>query len=205
MGTAGSKSQQEWRVENVAVGETTSRLSSIIFFLLCGVPVFSTILFGGVDNATWIFISIFWAAIILSWLVEASRAGGLIFNSSILQLPIAGLIVIGLVQLLPLGSGVSGDLLSVSYSHSLSLDPYATRFFLSHLAVYFVFFAACLVFINSESRIRKVVLLVIIFGAFMAFLGILQWLADPGTIYGLRAPSGAAPAKRPARKSTACA
>ncbi len=180
-------------IEDVMIGTKSSRLSSVIFFLLCFVPVFSTILYGAVDSMTWIFISLFWSAIVLLWLAEAWRAKGLIFNPSSLQLPIIGLIVVGLVQLLPLGPGLSGDLLNVPYSHSLTLDPLATRFFLMHLVVYVVFFAACLTFINTETRLKKVLLLVIIFGSVMAFLGILQRLAYPESIYGLRTPTQAIP------------
>ena len=175
-------------IENVSIGRHASRLSSIIFFLLCLIPVLTTILFGGVDNATWIMVTIGWVAIILLWLVEAWRAKGLIFESSSLQLPLIGLLLIGLIQLLPLGSGVGDAAIAVPAARSLTLDPNGTRFFLSHLIVYIVFFAACLTYINSEKRLRKVVFMVVIFGAVVAFMAILQRLASPDLIYGLRVP-----------------
>lgn len=181
------------RAETVEVGEQTSRLSSLIFFLLCLIPVFSTILFGGVDNATWVFILIFWAAIIMLWLAEAWKADGILINSNSLQLPLAGLILIGLIQLLPLGWGSGGDILNIPVSHALSLDPYSTRFFLIKLLVYGVFFAGCLAFINNGARLKKVVVLIVIFGAFMAFFGILQRLANPDGIYGIRGTPQAIP------------
>ena len=184
--TPDTAQQQTSRIENVETGEVSSRMSAAIFFLLCVVPVFSTVLFGGVDNTTWIFISIFWAAIVLLWLAESSKAKGLLFSPSTLQIPVIGLLLIGLVQLLPLGGGASGDLLSVPVSRSLSLDPYATQLFVTRLVVYLIFFAACLTFINNERRLKKVVLLVIIFGSLMAFVGILQRLGNPEGIYGLR-------------------
>lgn len=194
MGDSSETKQRIVRFENVMIGEATSRLSAGIFFLLCAVPVFSTILFGAVDTTTWIFITIFWLIIILLWLLEAWKARGFLFSPSALQLPVAGLLLIGIVQLLPLGGGqISGDLLSVPYTHTLSLEPYATRFFLIRLAVYAVFFAACLTFINNERRLKKVVLLVIIFGASMAFLGILLRLANPEGVYGLRETPQAIP------------
>ncbi|MBK7391779.1 MAG: O-antigen ligase family protein [Chloracidobacterium sp.] len=180
-------------IENVTVGSQSSRLSSVIFFLLCFVPVFTTVLFGGVDNTTWIIVTICWLAIILMWLVEAWRAKGLIFESSYLQLPLIGLLLIGLIQLLPFGSGVGDASIAVPATNSLTLDPNGTRFFLSHLIVYIVFFAACLTFINSEKRLRKVVILVVIFGAIMAFVAILLRLASPDMIYGLRNPGQAVP------------
>ncbi len=180
-------------IENVTVGGQSSRLSSIIFFLLCIVPVFTTILFGGVDNVTWIVVTICWVAIIVMWLIEAWRAKGLIFESSYLQLPLIGILLIGLIQLLPLGPGAGDASITVPATNLLTLDPNGTRYFLSHLIVYIVFFAACLTFINSEKRLRKVVFLVVIFGAIMAFVAILQRLASPDMIYGLRNPGQAVP------------
>jgi O-antigen ligase len=172
--------------ENVIVGERSSRISSALFALLCVVPIFATILFGAVDNITWVFISIFWTAIILLWLAEAWKGKGLLMDFDAIQIPLVALLVIGLIQLLPLGSGATGDLLRVPFSHALSLDPYITRFFVLHLVVYIVFFAACLTFVNNEGRLKKMILTVIIFGAGMAFFGILQRLANPESIYGLR-------------------
>ena len=168
------------RIDNVAIGDVSSRLSSAIFILLCIVPVFSTILFGAVDNLTWIIISIFWVVIVLLWLAESSKAKGLLFSPSTLQIPVVGLLVIGLVQLVPLGL-------------TESLDPFSTRFFVVRLIVYLTFFAGCLTFINNERRLKKVVLLVIVFGALMAFAGILQRLANPDGIYGLRKTPQAIP------------
>lgn len=183
-----------FHAENVIIGEESSRISSAIFILLCLVPIFSTVLFGGVDNATWIFISVFWAAIVLLWLAETWKGRGFLFNPSSLQIPVIGLLVIGLVQILPLGGlWIADDSLSVTPLHTLSLEPYATRLFVTRLAVYLVFFAACLAFINNERRLKKVVYVVIIFGALMAFFGILQRLANPDAIYGIRGTPQAIP------------
>lgn len=172
--------------ENVVSGETSSRLSSAIVVILCVVPIVATILFGGVDKITWAFISIFWAAVLLLWLTEAWKANGLLLNTSAIQIPLIGWLLIGLIQLLPFGGEKVSDILTIPVSHALSLDPYATRFFIVQLVVYIVFFAACQTFINNEKRLKKIVLTVIVFGAVMAFFGILQRLANPDGIYGLR-------------------
>lgn len=172
--------------ENVVIGERSSRLSSAVVVLLCFVPIFATILFGGVDKITWSLLSIFSATIVLLWLADAWKATGLLLNTTAIQLPLIGWLIIGLIQLLPLGSVNTGDLLTIPASHALSLDPYATRFFVVQLVVYILFFAACLTFINNEGRLKKTLLTVIIFGAVMAFFGILQRLANPDGIYGIR-------------------
>jgi O-antigen ligase len=186
------KKKRQWiEPENVFIGDESSRLSKPILFLLCFIPVFSTLLFGAVDNTTWVFIAVFWALIVLLWLADAWKAGGLLFNSSSLQLPLVGLILIGLIQLLPLGGHVGG--LGVSMSQALSLDPYSTRFFVIKLVVYLVFLAAALAFINNEKRLKTVVFFIVIFGSLMAFFGVLQRLANPEGIYGMRETSGAIP------------
>ncbi len=180
-------SQQSFiHADNVVIGDRSSRLSSAIVVLICIIPIFATILFGAVDNTTWVFISVFWVIVVLLWLADSWRGTGILLDPSVLQIPLIGLLLIGLVQLLPLGSSSGDSALSVPVSHSLSLDPSATRFFLLHLIVYLVYFAACVTFINKEARLRKVVLMVIIFGSVMAFFGILQRLANPDAIYGLR-------------------
>lgn len=166
-------------VENVTVGNESSRISSAILFLLCLIPALGTIIFGAVDETTWIIVAVLWAAIILLWLAEAWRGGGLPVNPSSMLLPLAMLILIGLVQMLPSPFG------SVNFA--------ATRFFVVRLVVYFVFFAACLTFINNELRLKKVVWFVVIFGSVLAFFGVLQWLANPVGIYGLRGTPQAIP------------
>jgi len=174
------------QAENIVIGDGSSRFSSAIFFLLCFIPLFAAILFGGVDNTTWIFITISWAAIVLLWLAETWKGGGFLVNSAKIQLPMIGLLLIGLIQLLPLGGSTANGPLAVPLSNALSLDPYSTRFFLIRLLIYIVFFAACLAFINNERRLKKTVILIIVFGSAMAFFGILQRLANPGGIYGMR-------------------
>jgi O-antigen ligase len=61
------------------------------------------------------------------------------------------------------------------------------------LSVYLIFFAAAFTFINNQKRLRKIVFTVIIFGAAMGFFGILQRLANPDAIYGLRPTPQAQP------------
>lgn len=176
----GPASKNHVGVEPVEIGESASRFSTAVVVLLMFLPVFATVLFGGVDTVTWVFISILWLAIVLLWLADAWRGSGFLLNTSPLVLPLILLCIVGLVQLLPV------TLLR-------SLDPFATKIFVSHLVVYIVFFAACLTYINSNARLRRAALLVVLFGAGMAFLGILQRLANPDAIYGLRQTSQAVP------------
>lgn len=176
------------------VDEKPTRLSGIVFFFLCLIPVFSAIAYGAVDAWALAFLTVLTFITAVFWMLDAWRLREFRFSSSKLQIPLLALTVIGLVQLLPFRSAnISSDLLSRPAANSLSLDPYATRFAIIQLIVYFVFFAAALVFINNRKRLRKIVLTIIIFGAAMAFFGILQRLANLEAIYGLRTSPQAIP------------
>jgi len=170
------------QIEAFQPGNPT-RVSSAIFALLCIVPAFATVLFGAVDSATWVIISIFWAVLVCLWLADGWANRGILLNKSSLQIPLVALLALGVVQLLPLGSG----------SSTLSLDAYSTRFFVIRLIIFSTFFAAALAYINSEKRLKRIVVLIVIFGATMAFFGILQRLANPDGIYGMRLTPQAIP------------
>ncbi|MGI8787915.1 MAG: O-antigen ligase family protein [Pyrinomonadaceae bacterium] len=175
-------------------GETPSRLSGATFFLLCAMLVFSTLAFGAVDVWALGALSLFAGSIAVCWLADAWLKGEFRFNASTLQIPLAALILIGLIQMLPLRSqNISSDLLAIPAAASLSLAPYATQLAVVQLIAYFIFFAAALAFINSQIRLRKIVLTIIIFSSLMAFYGILQRLANLEAIYGLRSPGQAFP------------
>ena len=169
------------------LNEGPSRLNKAVFFMLCAIIVFSTIAYGAVDTWALGLLSVFAALLGVFWIAEAWRKRELRFSASALQFPLIGLVSIGFIQLLPLGSpGISGDLLSIPASSSLSADPYATRLFIIQLIAYCIFFGAALTFIDHRKRLRKMVLFIIIFVSIMAFFGILQRLASPEAIYGLR-------------------
>lgn len=174
--------------------DTAARRGRGIIFMLCFVPIFATVAFGGVDAWAIGVFALFSAVIAALWLYDGWRYGELVFSTNSLQLPLIGLIVIGCIQLLPLGGErLPPGLLSVPASQALSLDPYSTRMFLVRLAGYLVFFAAALTFVNSVGRIRKIVVTQIIFGSAMAFFAILQRLANVENIYGLRPAPQAIP------------
>jgi O-antigen ligase len=180
--------------EKTVAPERFSRLSGAIFFLLCVVLIFSTLAYGAVETWAFGFISILTGLIAVFWLVDAWFNKALRFEANLLQVPLFGLILIGLIQLLPLRSpDISGGALSVPAVSSLSINPYATRFAVMQLIIFAIFFGAAYVYINSAERMRKIVTIVIVFGSIMAFFGILQRLANPEGIYGWRPTPQAIP------------
>jgi O-antigen ligase len=173
--------------------EEPSRLSLAIVVLIYIALAFATIVYGGVDTGALSVLAMISAVIVGLWCALSWRRRSVKVSSNILQLSVAGLIVIGLIQLLPLSGGAASEIMNIEPVSSLSLDPYATRFFIIRLLVCLVFFAASLTFVDSGRRIRTLVIFIVIFGSLMAFFGILQFLARPDAIYGLRPSPQAIP------------
>jgi hypothetical protein len=108
--------------------------------IICVVMIVAVLLYGAVDTGTLALISLlsFGLVVYWGWISVLRKAVPIDLNS--IQLPLLGLLLIGLIQLLPLGNAnVPADAIRISVSHSLSLDPYATRFFLTRLFFCIVF------------------------------------------------------------------
>lgn len=195
MEKAEENSDLDSRPETLARGEKHSRLSEAVFLLLALILVFAVVAFGAVDAWALGFLTFLSGAIIIFWLADAWRKKEFRCDSSPLQLPLLGLILIGVIQLLPLRSLADANaLLSIPAVNTLSLDAYATQFFIIQLFVYVIFFAAALTFIDNQKRLRNIVIAVIAIGAAMAVFGVLQRLAGAGEmIYGVRPTRQAIP------------
>jgi len=154
---------------------------------LCLALVLSTLAFGTVHTWALMFFAAGAVVVVALWAMDAWRTRRLRLSRNLLQLPLAGLIIIGLIQLLPYGQ-TNADGLQPAPVHALSLDPYSTRFVLVQLASLLVYFAAALVFIDSPARLRFIVRLVTIFGFLLAVFSLMQHFANPDQIYWLRTP-----------------
>lgn len=175
--------------EEYALADEPSRLKSLVFFLLCAMLVISTVAYGSVDTWAVALLSFLTGLLMLFWLADSFFKRAFAFSTNILQIPLLGLLLLGLVQLLPIrGETVSGGMISIPAVSSLSVAPQATRFFLIQLCIFLIFFAACLTFLENQKRQRVMVFTIIIFASAMAFFGIIQSLANPNanSILGLR-------------------
>ena len=111
----------------------------------------ATILFGAVDPISTGLLAIAAAITVLLWIADSWKAEVIAVNLDELYLPIIGLIVIGIIQMLPLrGDSATQGLLSIPLSSALSLDPYATRIFTARLVIMLVFFAAASTYVDSK-------------------------------------------------------
>ena len=169
-----------------------SRLKTVVVVWLLFTSFAAAIAFGAVDPVATGFLALGAAVTIVLWAADSLRTNQLRFNIDVLYLPVVGLIVIGIIQLLPLRFGTGGEgLLSIPLSSALSLDPYATRMFTIRLVILLVFFAAAFTFVDSKKKIRNCAVAIVVFGAAMAFFAILQKLSGTDAIYGIRRSSQA--------------
>lgn len=183
----------EW-YDAALVDDKPSRLSGLVFFFLCLIPVFASLAYGAVETWAIGFLAILTGILAMLWMADSFFKGQFRYNSNLLQIPLAGLICIGLFQLLPLrDAGVSKDLLSTQVSSAITFSTTATKFAIIQLCIYLVFFAAALTYIDSQKRLRKIVVLIIVFASIMAFFGIIQKLTNTGSIYWLRPAANAMP------------
>ena len=100
--------------------------NKLAFFLICAVVIFTTLAYGTVHQPIIAVFYLLIAAILILWAVDGFLSGTTRFSTSVLQLPILGAAVYGLIQVVPFGSiaetaGVSG------IPRTISLDPFATQ------------------------------------------------------------------------------
>ncbi|HVF31073.1 MAG TPA: O-antigen ligase family protein [Pyrinomonadaceae bacterium] len=175
-------------------GKQTSRTAKFIVVMLTTIPIVATIAYGAVDTLALGILFVLSSLIVMLRVADAWKVGQLPLSSDMIQLPLIGLIAIGCIQLLPLaGSDPAVPALAAPASQALSLDPYGTRFFVLHLIIYLIFFSSALVYVQGGRRLNSIAATIVIFGAALAFFGILQRLSIPDAIYGLRETPQAIP------------
>lgn len=167
---------------------------AVIIVLICVSLIISTIAFGSVELWALALLSLTSTLIGFFWIIDAWKLGIFRFSSNLLQIPLIGMILIGLIQLLPLrNANISPELLAVPVRNSLSFDANATGFAIIQIFVYVIFFAGLLTFFDSRKRIQRIAYTIVIFGTVMAFFSIIQRIANLDAIYGIRPTLHAVP------------
>src|SRR5262245_22220781 len=160
--------------------------SRFLFLLICSTIVITALAYGTVHYWALALFNLGGLTILILWVVDAWQLGQFRISRNLLQLPLFGALVLGVLQLLPLrpnsGSAVGG----IGTLHTLSLDPYATRLVLVQLGTLFVYFAAVLVFTDSPHRFHLLVRTITIFGFFLAILGLTQSFSNPTKVLWMR-------------------
>lgn len=160
--------------------------SRFIFLIICVAIVLSTLAYGTVHYWSLAVFQAGAALVIVLWAVDAWTSRTLRLSRNALQWPLVGLILIGLVQLLPFGKEVGASAISLASVKALSLDPYSTRLTLIRLTALLVYFAAVLAFTDGPIRLRLLVRTIIIFGFMLAILGLIQSFTSPTKLLWMR-------------------
>lgn len=187
----------ELLVDSRAVRYTAYRIkhtlaSRFAFLIVCLAIILSALAYGTVHYWALALFFLGAVAIVILWVVDSWNLGAVRINRNPLQFPLLGMLLLGIVQLLPLRTPDASGL-SVPFVKSLSVDPYSTRLVLVQTCALFIYFAATLIFIDTPKRLRILVRTIIIFGFLLAIFGLTQSFTSPNKIYWLREMAQATP------------
>ena len=161
------------------------------FALMLTAIILTTVAYGAVHQPILALFYILIAFIGLLLLGDFYITGRIKVSRNLIQIPLLTAAIYGLVQVVPFGytsiDGVS------DIPRTISLDPFATQAAALHFFALFLFLAASLILIDSASRLRKVVMVLMIFGFAYAFFAILQSVLSPDKVYGIYGREGAQP------------
>ena len=167
------------------VGHTLA--SRFLFLILCVAIVLSALAYGTVHYWALAVFSLGAFTVLVLWAIDGWKLGSLRVSRNVLQLPLLGMLALGLIQLLPLRSAdIAGGVLSISPVKTLSLDPYSTRLVLVQVTALLIYFACVLVFTDTPHRLRLLVRTITIFGFFLAIFGLTQSFTSPTKVYWIR-------------------
>ena len=174
-----------------ASGYTSYRIkhtlpSRFAFLILCSAIILSALAFGTVHYWTQAIFFVGAVAILALWLAVSWILGSFRISRNILQLPLLGLLVLGLVQLLPLRTPANAGTLPIPLTSSLSMDPNSTKLVIIQLTALLIYFFATLVFLDTPKRLRLLVRTITAFGFFLAIFGLTQSIISPTKVYWIR-------------------
>jgi O-antigen ligase len=160
--------------------------SRLAFLTICVAIVLTTLAYGTVHYWAMAIFAASAAGLVCLWCVDGLVLRSVQLSRNPLQLPLMGLIVLGLIQLLPLRPSNNAGL-NLTPAGTLSLDPYSTRLFLVQISGLAIYFMATLILTDSPRRLRTIVRTIIIFGFLLAMFGLTQSFTTDGTrVYWFR-------------------
>ena len=160
--------------------------SRFAFLMVCLAIILSALAYGTVHYWALAIFFLGGVTILILWLIDSWNLGTFRVSRNVLQLPLLGMFLLGLFQLLPLRHPEDVGTHSIPLVSSLSFDPYSTRFILVQIAALTIYFAAVLVFTDTPKRLRLLVRTIGVFGFFLAIFGLTQSFTSPDKIYWMR-------------------
>jgi len=160
--------------------------SRFAFLILCSAIILSALAFGTVHYWAQAIFFLGAVAVLTLWLADSWILGSFRISKNVLQLALLGMLVVGLVQLLPLRTPQSAGTLPIPLTKSLSFDPYATRLVVVQLTALLIYFFVALILLDTPKRLRLLVRTITIFGFFLAIFGLTQSIISPNKVYWFR-------------------
>src|ERR1044071_8049880 len=160
--------------------------SRFAFLVICIAIVASALAYGTVHYWALGLFNLGALTVLVLWVIDSFNLKPFRVSRNVLQLPLLGGLVLGLVQLLPLREVSSGGATAIPLVNTLSLDPNSTRLVLVQLSSLLVYFAATLVFIDTRHRLQVLVRTIMVFGFLLAILGLTQSITSPTKVYWFR-------------------
>jgi len=158
----------------------------LAFMTICVAVVLTTLAYGTVHYWALALFAMSAGAIVCLWCVDGLILRSLQVSLNPVQWPLLGMIMLGLIQLLPLRAADNAGL-PFAPGRALSLDPYATRLVLVQVTALLVYFVATLTFTDTPRRLRTIVRTIMIFGFLLAMFGLTQSFTSDGTrVYWFR-------------------
>src|SRR6201991_1496169 len=148
--------------------------SRFVFLVICVAIVTSALAYGTVHYWALALFNLGALTVLILWVADGWRLGNVRISRNLLQLPLLGAVILGVVQMLPLGG------------NTLSLDPNSTKLVVVQLSTLCVYFAATLVFVDTPHRLHVMVRTIMIFGFLLAIFGLTQSFISPTKVYGMR-------------------
>ena len=154
--------------------------SRFAFLVICVAIVASTMAYGTVHYWALALFNLGGLTILILWVVDGWLLGNVRVSRNWLQLPLLGVVILGLVQLLPLRDAAAGGV------NTLSLDPHSTKLVIVQLGTLLIYFAATLVFVDTPHRLQLLVRTIMVFGFLLAIFGLTQSFTSPTKVYWMR-------------------
>ena len=158
--------------------------NKLAFFLITVIVILTTITYGAVHQPVLALFYLLIALAVVLWALDGFISGAPRFSTSYLQLPLLATAAYAVIQIIPFGTlaetaGITG------IPRTISLNPFATRMTAVHYFALFLLLAVTLVLIDSAKRIRKLTIVITVFGFVFSFFAILQSVLSPAKIYGI--------------------
>ena len=158
--------------------------NKLAFILIAIIVMLTTMAYGTVHQPVLALFYVLTALLVILWALDCLIGGAVRFSREPIQLVLLASAIYAVIQVIPFGTlaetaGVPG------IPRTISVHPFGTQTTAIHFLALFLFLGVTLVVLDSASRLRKMAIVITVFGFAYAFFAILQSVLSPLKIYGI--------------------